>query len=179
MALALTTAPAAHADETSGVRLTGAQIALGIVSPDDAGTAIGFGGRLNVGSLASALRMGVGVLYWSSDIDGDGLDDDVDATISDLAIDVDLRFMPARVSMLRPYVVTALALHFVSADISGANDLLEDALTGTHIGVDIGIGAESAGPGVGWRAELRRRFVSDVESWQGTIGLRYVFGSDG
>jgi hypothetical protein len=163
--------------DAPGVRLTGAELLLGVAGPENAETAFTIGGRLAVGSLSRSVRLGAGITHWSADIERGGLGAAVKGSISDLAFDVDLRLMPARVKMVRPYVLTALALHLVGADI-GDDRSLEDALSGTNIGVDLGIGAESAARGLGWRTEFRQRFVSDVESWHLVAGVRYAFGSD-
>lgn len=174
-ALALTAAPAAHAQDEPGVRLSGLEFVAGIVSPENADTGVAIGGRLAIGSLSRSLRLGAGITHWSVDLDEQA--DGTKGSVSDLAFDVDARLMPARVKMLRPYVLAALAIHSVSADIS-ADPRYEDALSGTNTGVDLGIGAESARAGLGWRAELRRRFVNDVQSWLVLAGVRYTFGAD-
>ena len=170
-------APNARAqnDAKPGISLTGIELQLGVVAPDNAETAPAFSGRLGLGSLSSMLLVGAGVTYWSSDIDRKDLGTDVNGSISDLAIDVDGRLLPFKVKAVRPYVLGGLAIHRASADI-GSDRSLDEALTGTNVGVDLGLGIESAAGGIGWRAEFRRRIVDDVDNWQLMAGARYTLG---
>lgn len=165
-----------HAAAQPGITLTGLEVVLGLAVPDGAETAFAYGARLGLGGPSPRVRVGAGLSAWTADIDRDRLDDpDASATISDLAFDVDARVMPLRIKMVRPYVLGAVALHFVSADIPG-QEPLDEALSGTHAGIDIGVGMESVRSGIGWRAEARRRLVNDVDGWMLTAGVRYVFG---
>ena len=163
--------------DASQLRVSGFELTTGIVGPKNASTTIGIDGTLDLGMLrAPWLGLTTGVGFWSSAIDRSELDSNAKGTIRDLSLHTDVRWSAFKVKRVIPYLVTGLAVHRVSADI-GNDPSLEDALTGTTLGTELGLGILKEGTGLGWRAEFRRRFAGDVDSWGLSVGARFSFSA--
>ena len=111
-----------------------------------------------------------GTRYWSAKLDEPVSKNATSGRIRDLSLHTDLHLHFFEYSGLRPYVVSGLAGHFVSADIDD-DPRLEDALSGFNIGIDTGFGVASTRDGIAVRGELRRQWVEDVSSWTFSLGV--------
>jgi hypothetical protein len=158
-------------DEEARIRPGGFRAVAGVVSPEDADNAFGYGGALELGTLfRSWLHLSAGVSRWSADIDRSALSSNVDGSIHDLRFYTALGVEPFDVSGVQPYLNLGVALHNVGADI-GADPSLEDALEGTNMGLETALGLGSTRGALWISVEARREFVDDVGNWSFWAGL--------
>ena len=160
--LVLAPGPAMSKDifQQAGIRthgfhfLEGARFEIGSVNPDQGSAAALFGINTSAGTFISpAFDLTLGMEYWNSDLDmedGSGSN----GSLSDFSLHSDLNYHLGKIFGLRPYGLAGLGAHFVSADVPG-EALLEDALGGFNLGLDLGIGLATAGRGLGFRGEIR------------------------
>ncbi len=174
------TAAIGHAQLTppAAARTTGPdalRLTTGIVNPANADAGVRWGATVGLGTLGDPnFRLTAGLDYWAADIDRGDLGSRAKGSIRDLGLHGDLRWHVAAVKSVVPYAVTGLGVHLVNAHI--AHDAsLEDALTGLNLGLDLGLGVESANPGLGWMVELRRQFVDDIDNWNLSVGATWRF----
>lgn len=170
-------APAGAQENRARVRPTGLRFVGGLVVPENADNAFGYGGILDLGSVIQPwLHLSLGASRWSADVDRSGLASSVSGTISDVRLHTDVSVNLFNASGVQPYVGLGLALHNVSADI-GADPSLDDALTGSNAGVETMVGVASSAGAFRLSAEARREFVDDVDNWSFMVGIGTRWGN--
>lgn len=156
-------------------RLSAVQFTLGLVNPEYASNGVVAGLDVGLGTVLTRwIHLSSGVNFWSTDIDRASLGSAARGTVSDLSLRSDVRVRGPSIRRIRPYLLTGLGFHSVSASIENDPNL-QNALSGVQLGADLGVGIRTAPVGFGWGAEFRRSFVSDVDHWSLTAGLGWSF----
>jgi outer membrane protein OmpA-like peptidoglycan-associated protein len=176
IAILLTTSPVWSQDNQAKVRPTGLSFDAGVVLPENAESGLVYGGTLNLGSLwKSWLHLSAGVSRWSADIDRTKLGSATSGSIADTRVFTALSIEPFEISSMRPYVNVAFASHFIDAKISNDPNL-QDALSGTSYGPEVGFGIVSHPGRIVITTGVRHEFVDDVKNWTFSFGLGMRWG---
>jgi hypothetical protein len=145
----------ARAEANLGLRSAGVQV--GMVSPENLDTILGFGGFADWGTITPNIRLASHIDYWSKSQD-DGFGDKV--SISDVAVTMRAKYMIQTTSpRFQPFMGAGLGIHFLSAKMTvpGAGSVSD----GTNkLGIDLGGGFSSP-------LNERTSFVG--EAWYGIV----------
>jgi outer membrane protein W len=170
----------AFASTEIGWRSIGGDVAF--VDPENMGGAAGFGMFADLGTLAPRLHLSPQATYWSKSEGGFG----VDASVSDISLTARGKYMfPVKSRSFQPYAGGGLGIHFVTAKVSIADQIIggffipgmSESDTQSKVGLDMGggfltpLGAKTDLTGDFWYT-----FVSDVGNLQMSLGLSYKLG---
>jgi hypothetical protein len=180
------------------LRLTALGVTAGPVRASRADHAQSFGVFADYGYIASSWRVVFSATYWGSHfrdefvetfeqrlreqvIDPSG-DDTLDLgriNVSDIALEVDLRYTPRPNALLRAYAGGGLGAHIINAESPFINDtFVESALDNISAGFAafVGVDTEPAGRiSVGLQARLN--LLSNLRYWSGRALVTYFFGN--
>ena len=180
------------------LRLTALGATMGPVRPSRAEPTQSYGVYADYGYVARSWRVVFAATYWGSEfkdefvrtfeqrlrehvIDPSG-DDTLNLgriNVSDIALEVDLRYTPRPTALLRPYAGGGLGAHMINAESPFINDtFVESALDNISGGLAafVGVDTEPAGRlSVGIQARLN--LLSNLRYWSGRALVTYFFGN--
>jgi hypothetical protein len=180
------------------LRLTALGATIGPVRPSRAEHTQSYGVYADYGYIARSWRIVFSATYWGSHfrdefvdrfeqqlreqiIDPSG-DDTLDLgriNVSDIALEVDLRYTPRPTAVLRPYAGGGLGAHIVNAESPFINDtFVESALDNISGGFAAFAGLDTQPLGrfsVGLQARVN--LLSNLRYWTGRALVTYFFGS--
>ena len=137
-----------------------------------------FGLTSNLGTLFHHnLDFTAGVRYWKSNVDVRTFGSDISGSMRDYSGAATLNYHFLEYEGVRPYALAGVSMHYLKAKLPG-NAVLEDALTGLDMGLDMGFGIASNSPGVGFRAEVRRQYADNSGNWSFSVGMGWWPGSN-
>ena len=180
------------------LRLTGLGASVGPVRPSRAENAQSYGVYADYGYIARSWRIVFSANYWGSEfreeyvetfeqrlreqvIDPSG-DDTLDLgriDVSDIALEVDLRYTPRPNALLRPYIGGGLGAHIINAESPFINDtFVESALDNISAGFAAfaGVDTEPAAR-ISFGVQARLNLLSNLRYWSGRALVTYFFGS--
>jgi hypothetical protein len=180
------------------LRLTALGAAGGPVRLSRAEHTRSYGVYADYGYIARSLRVVFSVTYWGSHfsdefvqtfeerlreqiIDPSG-DDTLDLgriDVSDIALEVDLRYTPRPTAALRAYAGGGLGAHIVNAESPFINDtFVESALDNISAGFAAFAGLDTAPVGrLSFGLQARINLLSNLRYWTGRALVTYFFGS--
>ena len=180
------------------LRLTGMGATAGPVRPSRAEPAQSFGVFADYGYIARSWRVVFSANYWGSrfrddfvhtfeqrlreqvvDPSGDDTLDLGDIDVSDIALEVDLRYTPRPNALLRPYAGGGLGAHIINAESPFINDtFVESALDNISAGFAAfaGVDTEPAGR-ISFGVQARLNLLSNLRYWSGRALVTYFFGN--
>jgi hypothetical protein len=157
-----------------------------------------YGVYADYGYIAPSWRVVFSATYWGSHfrdefvetfedrlreriIDPSG-DDTVDLgriNVSDIALEVDLRYTPRPNAVLRPYAGGGLGGHIINAESPFINDtFVESALDNISAGFAVFAGLDTAPVGrLSFGLQARLNLLSNLRYWSGRALVTYFFGS--
>lgn len=180
------------------LRLTALGVAAGPVRASRAEHAQAFGVYADYGYIAPSWHVVFSATYWGSHfrdefvktledrlrehiIDPSG-DDTLDLgriRVSDIALEVDLRYTPRPTAALRPYIGGGLGAHIINAEAPFINaTFVESALDNISAGFAAFGGVDTAPAGrlsIGLQA--RMNLLSNLRFWSGRALVTYFFGN--
>ena len=180
------------------LRLTALGATMGPVRPSRAEPTQSYGVYADYGYVARSWRVVFAATYWGSEfkdefvqtfeqrlreqvIDPSG-DDTLDLgriNVSDIALEVDLRYTPRPTALLRPYAGGGLGAHMINAESPFINDtFVESALDNISGGLSAFVGVDTKPAGrlsVGIQARLN--LLSNLRYWSGRALVTYFFGN--
>jgi opacity protein-like surface antigen len=168
------------------------------VRPSRAERAQSFGVYADYGYITPSWRVIFSATYWGSHfrdefvatfedrlrehiIDPSG-DDTLELgriNVSDIALEVDLRYTPRPTAVLRPYIGGGLGGHIINAESPFINDtFVESALDNISAGFAAfaGVDTEPAGR-ISFGLQARMNLLSNLRYWSGRALLTYFFGN--
>ena len=180
------------------LRLTALGASIGPVRASRAEQAQAYGVYADYGYIARSWRVVFSGTYWGSRfrdefvetletrlreriIDPSG-DDTLDLgriNVSDIALEVDLRYTPRPNALLRPYVGGGLGAHMINAESPFINDtFVESALDNISAGLAAfaGVDTEPAGR-ISFGLQARMNLLSNLRFWSGRAIVTYFFGN--
>lgn len=200
-ALAPTTARAQSLFERLNLdrlRLTSLGANTGPVRPSRAENTQSYGVYADYGYIARSWRVVFSATYWGSHfrdefvetfeqrlveqvIDPSG-DDTLELgpiDVSDIALEVDLRYTTRRNALLRPYAGGGLGAHIINAESPFINDtFVESALDNISAGFAAFAGIDTAPVGrISFGAQARLNLLSNLRYWSGRALVTYFFGN--
>jgi opacity protein-like surface antigen len=180
------------------LRLTALGATAGPVSASRAEHAQSFGVFADYGYIARSWRIVFSANYWGSRfrdefvdtfeqrlreqvIDPSG-DDTLDLgriNVSDIALEVDLRYTPRPNATLRPYAGGGLGAHIINAESPFINDtFVESALDNISGGFAAFAGVDTAPIGrISFGLQARLNLLSNLRYWSGRALVTYFFGN--
>lgn len=180
------------------LRLTAVGATVGPVRPSRAEHAQSYGVYADYGYIARSWHVIFSATYWGSRfrdefvetferrlreevIDPSG-DDTLrlgHINVSDIALEVDLRYTPRPTALLRPYAGGGLGAHIINAESPFINDtFVESALDNISGGLAAFVGVDTepaARLSVGVQARLN--LLSNLRYWTGRALVTYFFGN--
>ena len=180
------------------LRLTSLGANTGPVRPSRAENTQTYGVYADYGYIARSWRVVFSASYWGSHfrdefvekleqrlreqvIDPSG--DDTLAlgriNVSDIALEVDLRYTTRRNTLFRPYAGGGLGAHIINAESPFINDtFVESALDNISAGFAGFAGVDTAPIGrISFGAQARLNLLSNLRYWSGRALVTYFFGS--
>jgi opacity protein-like surface antigen len=99
--------------------------------------------------------------------------------VSDIALEIDLRYTPRRNAVLRPYVGGGLGAHIINAESPFINDtFVESSLDNISAGFAMFAGVDTAPAGrISFGAQARLNLLSNLRYWSGRALVTYFFGN--
>lgn len=181
------------------LRLTALGVTAGPVRPSRAEHAQSFGVFADYGYISRSWRVVFSANYWGSRFRDEYVDvfeqrlreqvidpsgDDTlhlgHINVSDIALEVDLRYTPRPNAVLRPYAGGGLGAHIINAESPFINDtFVESALDNISAGFAAFAGVDTKPVGrisVGLQARLN--LLSNLRYWSGRALVTYFFGSE-
>ena len=197
-------APCAHSQSLferlnlDRLRLTALGVTAGPVRASRAEHAQSYGVFADYGYIARSWRIVFSATYWGSRFRDDFVDtferrlreqvidpsgDDTlelgDINVSDIALEVEMRYTPRPNAVLRPYAGGGLGAHIINAESPFINDtFVESALDNISAGFAAFAGVDTAPAGrfsVGLQARLN--LLSNLRYWSGRGVVTYFFGN--
>ena len=180
------------------LRLTALGATAGPVRPSRAENAQSFGVYADYGYIARSWRIVFSANYWGSrfrdefvdtfeqrlreqvvDPSGDDTLELGHINVSNIALEVDMRYTPRRTAALRPYAGGGLGAHIINAESPFINDtFVESALDNISGGFAAFAGVDTAPIGrlsLGLHARLN--LLSNLRYWSGRVLVTYFFGN--
>lgn len=180
------------------LRLTGLGVTAGPVRASRAEHAQSFGVFADYGYIARSWRVVFSATYWGSRFRDDFVDtfeqrlreqvidpsgDDTlelgDIDVSDIALEVEMRYTPRPNALLRPYAGGGLGAHIINAESPFINDtFVESALDNISAGFAAfaGVDTEPAGR-ISFGVQARLNLLSNLRYWSGRGVVTYFFGN--
>jgi opacity protein-like surface antigen len=180
------------------LRLTALGASIGPVRASRAEEAQAYGVYADYGYIAPTWRVVFSANYWGSEfreefvetfeqrlreqvIDPSG-DDTLDLgriNVSDIALEVDLRYTLYRNALVRPYAGGGLGAHIINAESPFINDtFVESALDNISAGFAMFAGVDTAPAGrISFGVQARLNLLSNLRFWSGRALLTYFFGN--
>lgn len=157
---------------------------LDYVDPENIDAVFGFGGVVDLGTIAPKVGLQADVDYWSKSYDFGGgfFATTVDATFRVISIGATAKYyIPVSSKNMHPFAGGGLAVHLTdfSIDASGYDDYYSDSADAseTKVGFDLCGGTMyNLSKKLDGYGELRFRFVSDVNQFVLRAGLVYKLG---
>jgi opacity protein-like surface antigen len=180
------------------LRLTALGATAGPIRASRAEHTQSYGVYADYGYIAQSWRVIFSATYWGSHfrdefvetfenrlreniIDPAG-DDTLDLgriNVSDIALEVDLRYTPRPNAVLRPYAGGGLGAHIINAESPFINDtFVESALDNISAGFAVfaGLDTEPAGR-ISFGMQARLNMLSNLRYWSGRALVTYFFGN--
>jgi opacity protein-like surface antigen len=180
------------------LRLTGLGFTVGPVRASRADDTQSFGVYADYGYVTPSWRVVFSATYWGSHfrdefvetlearlrehiIDPSG-DDTLDlgrVNVSDIALEVDLRYTPRPNAALRPYAGGGVGAHMINAESPFINDtFVESALDNISAGLAAFAGIDTAPAGrFSFGLQARVNLLSNLRYWSGRALVTYFFGN--
>jgi len=180
------------------LRLTALGATAGPVRPSRAENAQSFGVYADYGYIARSWRVVFSANYWGSrfrdefvdtfeqrlreqvvDPSGDDTLDLGHINVSDIALEVDMRYTPRPTAALRPYAGGGLGAHIINAESPFINDtFVESALDNISAGFAAFAGVDTAPIGrISLGLHARLNLLSNLRYWSGRVLVTYFFGN--
>ena len=180
------------------LRLTALGATAGPVRPSRADHAQSFGVYADYGYIAQSWRVVFSANYWGSRFRDDFVDtfeqrlreqvidpsgDDTlnlgDINVSDIALEIDMRYTPRPNAALRPYAGGGLGAHIINAESPFINDtFVESALDNISAGFAAFAGIDTAPVGrISFGLQARLNLLSNLRYWSGRALVTYFFGN--
>jgi hypothetical protein len=180
------------------LRLTGLGINTGPVGPSRAENTQAYGVFADYGYITSSWRVLFSATYWGSHFDDDIVqeledklreqiidpsgDDTLDLgriDVSDIALEIDMRYTRWRSAAFVPYVGGSLGAHIINAEAPFINDtFVESALDNISAGFALFAGVDTAPfSRMSLGAQARMNLLSNLRYWSGRAFLTYFFGN--
>lgn len=180
------------------LRLTALGATAGPVRPSRAENAQSFGVYADYGYIARSWRIVFSANYWGSrfrdefvdtfeqrlreqvvDPSGDDTLDLGHINVSDIALEVDMRYTPRPTAALRPYAGGGLGAHIINAESPFINDtFVESALDNISGGFAAFAGVDTAPIGrISFGVHARLNLLSNLRYWSGRALVTYFFGN--
>jgi hypothetical protein len=180
------------------LRLTALGATAGPVRASRADRAQSFGVYADYGYIAPSWRVVFSVTYWGSHfsdefvetlearlrehvIDPSG-DDTLElgrVNVSDIALEIDLRYTPRPTAVLRPYAGGGVGAHIINAESPFINDtFVESALDNISAGFAAFAGIDTAPASrFSFGLQARLNLLSNLRYWSGRALVTYFFGT--
>ena len=180
------------------LRLTALGASAGPVRASRAENAQSYGVFADYGHVSRSWRIVFSASYWGSHfrdefvqtfeqrlreqvIDPSG-DDTLDLgriNVSDIALEVDLRYTPRPNALLRPYAGGGLGAHIINAESPFINDtFVESALDNISAGFAGFAGVDTAPAGrISFGVQARLNLLSNLRYWSARALVTYFFGN--
>ena len=180
------------------LRLTALGASVGPVRASRAERAQSYGVYADYGYIAQSWRVVFSATYWGSHfrdefvetfedrlrerlVDPSG-DDTLDLgriNVSDIALEVDLRYTPRPNAVLRAYAGGGLGAHMINAESPFINDtFVESALDNISAGLAAFAGIDTAPVGrLSFGLQARMNLLSNLRYWSGRAHVTYFFGN--
>ena len=180
------------------LQLTALGASAGPVHPSRAHQAQGYGVYADYGHIARSWRVVFSATYWGSQFNDDVvetfeqrlreqiIDPSGDDTleigsidVSDIALEVDLRYTPRPNAAIRPYVGGGLGAHIINAESEFINDtFVESALDNISAGFAGFAGVDTAPVGrISFGVQARMNLISNLRYWSARALVTYFFGN--
>jgi opacity protein-like surface antigen len=180
------------------LRLTALGLTAGPVRPSRAEDAESFGVFADYGYIARSWRVVFSANYWGSRFRDDFVDtfeqrlreqvidpsrDDTlelgEIDVSDIALEVEMRYTPRPNAFLRPYAGGGLGAHIINAESPFINDtFVESALDNISAGFAAFAGVDTAPAGrISFGVQARLNLLSNLRYWSGRGVVTYFFGN--
>jgi opacity protein-like surface antigen len=180
------------------LRLTALGATAGPVRASRAEHAQSFGVFADYGYIAPSWRVMFSATYWGSrfredfvdtfeqrlrehviDPSGDDTLDLGHINVSDIALEVDMRYTPRPNAVLRPYAGGGLGAHIINAESPFINDtFVESALDNISAGFAAFAGVDTAPVGrISFGLQARLNLLSNLRYWSGRALVTYFFGN--
>jgi hypothetical protein len=180
------------------LQLTALGAAVGPVHPSRAHRADGYGVYADYGHIARSWRVVFSATYWGSQFHDDVVDtfeqrlreqiidpsgDDTlelgRIDVSDIALEVDLRYSPLRSAAFRPYAGGGLGAHIINAESPFINDtFVESSLDNISAGFAGFAGIDTAPVGrISVGLQARMNLLSNLRYWSARALVTYFFGN--
>lgn len=170
VAIAAAPAGAQQSEQKAGLGLRGIGVRIGLADPEDASSALMFGGHVDAGEFVKNVHVIPSIEYWNVGNDVGAYNSD----FSDLAfrLGVNLDF-PLQDQRMVPYLGGGLGLHRFSFDTNVPN---VPSSSDTKLGLDLQGGVRNQfTPNLSLFGELGYSFVSDANQLRLLGGLTYHF----
>lgn len=180
------------------LRLTALGATMGPVRPSRAEPAQSYGVYADYGYIARSWHVVFSATYWGSHfrdefvetfeerlreqvIDPAG-DDTLDLgriNVSDIALEIDLRYTPRPTAVLRAYAGGGLGVHIINAESPFISDtFVESALDNISGGLAAFVGVDTKPAGrISVGVQARVNLLSNLRYWSGRALVTYFFGS--
>jgi hypothetical protein len=180
------------------LRLTALGVTAGPVRASRAEHAQSFGVFADYGYIARSWRVVFSANYWGSrfrdefvdtfeqrlreqviDPSGDDTLELGHINVSDIALEVELRYTPRPTAVLRPYAGGGLGAHIINAESPFINDtFVESALDNISAGFAAFAGVDTAPAGrISFGLQARLNLLSNLRYWSGRGVVTYFFGN--
>jgi opacity protein-like surface antigen len=180
------------------LRLTALGFTAGPVRASRADDAQSFGVYADYGYITPSWRVVFSATYWGSqfrdefvetlearlrehitDPSGDDTLDLGRVNVSDIALEVDLRYTPRPNAALRPYAGGGIGAHIINAESPFINDtFVESALDNISGGLATFAGIDTAPAGrFSFGVQARLNLLSNLRYWSGRALVTYFFGN--
>jgi hypothetical protein len=180
------------------LRLTALGVTAGPVRASRAEHAQSFGVFADYGYIARSWRVVFSANYWGSrfrdefvdtfeqrlreqviDPSGDDTLELGHINVSDIALEVELRYTPRPTAVLRPYAGGGLGAHIINAESPFINDtFVESALDNISAGFTAFAGVDTAPAGrISFGLQARLNLLSNLRYWSGRGVVTYFFGN--
>jgi hypothetical protein len=180
------------------LQLTALGAMAGPVHPSRAHETEGYGVYADYGHIARSWRVVFSATYWGSQFHDDVVEtfeqrlreqiidpsgDDTlelgDIDVSDIALEVDLRYTPRPNAAVRPYAGGGLGAHIVNAESAFINDtFVESSLDNISAGFAAFAGIDTAPVGrISFGLHARINLLSNLRYWSARALVTYFFGN--
>jgi opacity protein-like surface antigen len=180
------------------LQLTALGATAGTVHPSRAHETEGYGVYADYGYIARSWRVVFSATYWGSqfhdevvetfeqrlreqiiDPSGDDTLELGNIDVSDIALEVDLRYTPRPNAVIRPYAGGGLGAHIVNAESPFINDtFVESALDNISAGFAGFAGFDTAPLGrISFGVQGRMNLISNLRYWSARALVTYFFGN--
>jgi len=182
MGLCTVSSQSALAQSNLGLKSAGGQ--LGLVSPENIGSTVGFGAFADLGTVAPSIHLAPHLDYWSKSESDFGVGK---TTVSDMSLGVRAKYMFAVTSpKVRPFAGAGLGLHMLHVKVAIPDQnfggtiipgmTIEDSTT--KFGLDVGGGLETPiSPRSDLVAEMWYGIVDNVSQLSIKLGMGFKIGS--